>query len=345
MDPNMKPRDIHRAVRPQRFDRAAGDAPSMGRVARVPGTGLPKGVRKRKRRHENSRGNRTRNHRKKVLMVWSWVLGLAATGAMGVIIWFWLWPQIQNRLAAPQDVAASQPSERVVSRFPSPSEEAALALVKKAISIRDATQVAEYFRLGESTPEEVVAFLQGMEERDGAITGFNWLSSIDANGLLIDGVLVETKLEDKPRNRVALLTPDEQGKWKIDFDALARKSKTAWSDLVANKVEMGQMRVVLVEDSYYNGLYKEEALWTCYGMASPDAQEILLGYCRKDSPQAAAMKRIILNGMARSEKRSPVRAMLEIKHAEGSEPRQFEITRVLAEDWVMADKDFDTNFK
>ena len=36
---------------------------------------------------------------------------------------------------------------------------------------------------------------------------------------------------------------------------------------------------------------------------------------------------------------------LEIRRIEGAESRQFEITRVLAEDWVMSAKPFDENFK
>ena len=56
----MKSRDIQRSVRAQRFDRSAGDAPSLGRVARVPGTGMPKGDRRRRRRGEGGRGDRER---------------------------------------------------------------------------------------------------------------------------------------------------------------------------------------------------------------------------------------------------------------------------------------------
>ena len=39
------------------------------------------------------------------------------------------------------------------------------------------------------------------------------------------------------------------------------------------------------------------------------------------------------------------RAILEIRRVEGAEPRQLEISRVLAEDWVMGDAPFDEQFK
>ena len=127
----------------------------------------------------------------------------------------------------------------MVSRFESPSQQVALDWVKRALLIRESGKVAEFFRLGSASPAEVVDFLRDMEAVDGAVTGYDWLSSMDANGLLLDGVVVNTKLGDKPRNRLALLTPDEKGRWKIDFDAFARTVKPSWSELMAGTAGAG----------------------------------------------------------------------------------------------------------
>jgi hypothetical protein len=105
------------------------------------------------------------------------------------------------------------------------------------------------------------------------------------------------------------------------------------------------VRVIVARDSYYNGPFRDDREWLCFGMASPDAEVILLGYCRKDSPQARAMERMFpkddeLNGDTR--RKMVIRATLELKRPPGAETRQFEITHVLAEDWVLSDVPFDS---
>ena len=99
------------------------------------------------------------------------------------------------------------------------------------------------------------------------------------------------------------------------------------------------VRVILGEDSYFNGPFQDDRQWVCYGMGSPDTETVLLGYCRVGSPQARAMIWMSSKGAA------VVRATLEIRRVEGASPRQFEIVRVLAEDWVMGKTPFEDGFK
>ncbi len=337
----MKFSSIQRSVRVQRFDRSAGDAPSLGRVARMPGTGLPK-TRRRKKRRENVNGERTRSNRKKVIVTWSVVLMVAALGAMGGAVYVWLVPKMRHSVAV---LADSKTKERVVSRFESPSEEAALALVKGALAVADPAQAGEFFRLGSASAAEAVTFLGNLKAADGPVTRYHWRSSMDANGLLIDGVEVHAQGEFRLRSRLALLTPDANGTWKIDFDAFARTVKPSWGEILAPTSTQGLVRVMVAPDSYYNGPFRDETEWTCYRLESPDESTILLGYCRKKSPQAAAMVRIIADGQSAEIGRVAKRATLEIRRIEGAESRQFEIARVTAEDWVDSGKPFDDSFK
>lgn len=281
-----------------------------------------------------------------VVLTWSAVFVVLALVLMGTAVWFGMRPDrgrsTESKTRGP---AAPVIEERVVSQFESPSEEEALKLVEQALLIRDPAKVAASFHPGSSSPEEVVGFLRDLEKADGGISGYEWLSSMDANGLLIDGVLVKTQSGNTQSNRLALLTPDKTGTWKVDFDAFARTVKPSWRELMAAKSGEGLVRVIVAKDSYFNGPFKEESLWTCYGMASPDLKEVLLGYCRKGTPQAAAMARIVAGADPMSGGRSLNRATLAVRRSEGGESRQFEITRVLAEDWVMAAKAFDENFQ
>jgi hypothetical protein len=338
----MKFRGIQRAVKPRRYERSAGDAPNLGRVGRVPGTGLPKKPLQRRRRRRGEGGGA---QRKRVLMMWSVVWAVMVMGVVGAALWFWLRPAM-NRGRAEGGVRAEASDARVVSRFESPSEREALGLVKRALAVRDPGGVGEYFHAGGSGPEGVVAFLAGMETSDGPVKEYSWLSSMDANGLLIDGVLVKTESGTGPRNRLALLTPDVKGVWKIDFEAFARTAVPPLDELLASDSAEGVARVIVATDSYFNGPFSDDTEWDCYGMASPDTEVVMLGYCRRGTPQAAAMAKILADGEdLASGGRSMRRATLKIRHHAGGERRQFEISRVMAQDWVMSAKAFDEGFQ
>jgi hypothetical protein len=276
-----------------------------------------------------------------MLLAWSSVLVVVALSVLAFFVVSWLRGQMGRKAAA--DLATAPAMQRhKVSQFPSPSEKDALALVKNAMAVRDPAKVGEYFRLGGTEPAAVVSFLEGMRELDGEIRGYQWLSSMDANELLIDGVLVNTSRDGTPRNRLALLTPDGHGVWKIDFDAFARTVRPPWEELLAEDGGKGVVRVILAKDSYFNGPFKDDGEWLCYGMASPDSEKILLGYCRKDTPQAHALSLVFPREEEPQNAHSRLkRATLELLRPDGAEARQFEITRVLAEDWVLSDKAFD----
>lgn len=333
---------IQRAVRASRHDRAAGDAPNMGRVARMPGTGLPKGSRRKRRKSESGRRGRLRRFRKQVIRSWSVLLSALMLAALGLTVWLWLVPQMDSRRdSAGQLPGDAEDSARVASKFPSPSEPEALAMVKHGLALRDPRMIAEYFRLSTASPQEIVDFLRGLGTTDGAIDRYEWLSSIDANGLSIDGVLVgfTGTDKDKPRNRLALLTPDDAGKWRIDFEAFARTVKPSWNELLAQQADVAQVRVYAVRDNYYNGVFSDDQQWICYGLASPDTDQTLLAYCKTGSPQAAAMDWIF------SAENKMSRMTLEIRRIAGGQPRQFEIAKVIAMDWVVGAVPFDEGFK
>lgn len=333
---------IKRAVRAKRHDRAAGDAPSMGRVSRMPGTGLPKGSRRKRRKSKRGRRGRLRRLRKRIINTWSVLLSAVALVALGLTVWLWVVPQMNSRGdPAGQLAQDAEDAARVVSKFPSPSQPEALAMVKHALALRDPRLVAEYFRPGAASPQEIVEFLQGLAAGDGAIGQYEWLSSMDANGLSIDGVLVgfAGKEDGQPRNRLALLTPDDAGKWKIDFEAFARTVKPSWSELLAPQSDVATVRVYAVKDNYYNGVFTDDKQWVCYGLASPDTDQTLLAYCKTGSPQAAAMDSIF------SADSKMTRVTLEIRRVAGAESRQFELTKVIAVDWVVSAVAFDEGFK
>lgn len=336
----MKSDDIKRSVRSQRNDRHAGDAPNMGRVSRMPGTGLPKGERRKRKRSEGGRNSKIRQSRALSIKIWSVLLAVVAFICLGVGIWFGLRP---GEAPASAQVAAAPPVEvektSKVTRFPSPSQEEAEEIVTKGLAVREAAEVPAHFKMDAVREPGVVAFLSSLQTVDGTVGNLEWLGSMDANRLQLEGVIVHFASSDKPRNRLAVLTPDKDGVWKIDFDAFARSSEPSWPDFLEKRADSIQARVYAAHDSYYNGPFSDESQWSCYGLASPDTDDIIFGYCKINSPQAAAMRWILSKDAALG------RVTVEIRRSPEAQARQFLISRVIAEDWVTGSVAFDQGFE
>ena len=324
----MKNRDIQLGITShrRRTDRE-GEAADLGRVVKL------RDVKFRSQQlEEDEVGGLNDVIHRMVILRWSLMLGGGAIVVIGLAISFWLLSRPDQhsgeKAAAPIN---NEGMVRIASKFPSPSKDEALDMVKRAISNRDPEKVESLFRLGAATRPEVVDFFKNLEKREGEVDRFDWLSSMDVDGLLIEGVLVVFKGKDKTAERIAFLTPDSSGNWKVDFDAFARSVKPSWSELLGKGADHGRVRVFVGHDDYYNGPFRDEKQWICYGMASPDTEQLLHGYCRVGSPQAEAMEKLFSDGVETS------RATLEISRVKDGEPRQFEIVRLMAADWVLAD--------
>lgn len=260
-------------------------------------------------------------------MVFSVIFGFAALVVIGGSFAVWLLPRINRGGVANHDELVS--SVRVASGFPSPSREEALDLVRSAVTTRDPRVVGVLYRDGAARGAEMVDFLSGLEAKDGRVDRYEWLGSMDINGLLVEGVAVVFKGPEKPAERIAFLTPDPAGVWQMDFDAFARTVSPSWKELLQGGAERARVRVIAGTDVYYNGPFRDESQWACYALVSPDTEELLHGYCRVGTPEAEEMKRLFPDGEATS------RATLELRRAKDAGARQFEISRVVAKDWIL----------
>ncbi len=273
-----------------------------------------------------------------IVIGWSIALGVMAVGVVGAAFVIWMKPILARaKDTTERDRSANESRVRKPSEFESPTMEAAVAIVTRALAVRDPADVERLIRPGSLTPREVVDHLAAMAAEDGPIEDYSWQSNVDRNGLLLDGVLVIFKQPKKAKSRLALLTPDKQGVWKMDFAAFARSVEPSWEKLLEQTSGEGVVRVYAGRDRYYNGPFADDSVWVAYGLGSDDLDISLYGYCKRGSPQHKAMEL-----MAEAADGSLIRATLEVRKIEGSGSRQFEIIRVLAEDWVMGEKAFDT---
>jgi len=267
---------------------------------------------------------------RKLILQWSIALGIATALVIGAAISFWILPYLRQRnQVAGLKSTTFETRVRIASRFPAPGEDEALRLVKRAMANREPAKVGALLHMGSASAAEVIGFFKDSDKRDGAVTRCEWLSSIDGDGLPLEGVQVAFKGNDKPVERLALLTPDDNGVWKMDFDAFARSVRPSWHELLDNRAEQATVRVVVGRDAYFNGPFRDEKSWSCYAIASPDIDILLRGYCKTGSAQETAMERLLVDGTGMS------RATLEIRRVEGADARQIEIISVLAKDWVV----------
>ena len=334
----MKNGSVQRGVQTTNDLRKPGSGPTLGRVAKMPGYGR-RGTRRR-RNHDDDYLMQRQQRRGTRVAMWFIGIGLVTVVALCAAFKFWVYPLLQGENQPKESLReVAEAKIKVASKFKSPGREEALALVKKAIGVRSAEEVEGVIRTGSASPQEVVSFLEAMQAEDGDITKYIWMRSVDKNGLLLEGVQVNFGKADKAKRRIAFLTPDTKGVWKLDFAAFARRVEPSWKALLEEGAESGVVRVYAGKEPYFNGPFKDESKWAAYKLVTPDAEDVLVGYCKVGSAQQRAMEMLWQRGEV-----AVARVTLEIHHPEksaGAERIQFEITRVLAEDWVLAEKPFD----
>ncbi|HVJ46037.1 MAG TPA: hypothetical protein VM511_06595 [Luteolibacter sp.] len=271
-------------------------------------------------------------------MRWSMVFGFLALVILAMFVMFWLKPYLKERNEISESygkvlsVIEKEPENKI------PGEKEAISLTKKSLAVTDPKDVEKFILIDSSSPEEVVEFLKKVKQEDGEIARYDWVARLDTTREDISGVAVTFKKEGQSRNRLALLIPDEDGRWKMDFAAFARSTTPSWSDLMEGKANSAVVRVYVAPDQYFNGPFKEQDGWRCYGIASPDMPDLFYGYCLAGGPQDKVLAALLTD-------RKGARATIGIERTEGATDRQFRIKRVLAEDWAIRDTPADEAVK
>jgi hypothetical protein len=327
-----QPKDFIRSVQIQPQNRSIGDAPTIGRVAKISSAN---GTRQRRSHQEFSSLSRGHKESRWAANRWLWGLFFGALILLGGAGWMVL----AKNFNAAKGVGYKEPEAIEMSiaknkRIDSLSGDEAVAFAESALAVRNAADVEKYFRIGENDVNQVVSFLSKMESKEGEIAKIRWRGNNSLGRVEMDEMTVIFKGAEMLKNRVILLLPDKTGNWKIDYDALARTIKPSWDELVEGKVSVGEVRVFASNDNYYNGPFANEQEWQCYGFMSPDTDQIFKGYCKMGSAQAKAMDFLL------SDKKI-ARVTLEIRRVKDGGPQQFEISRVLSSDWAMGHVAFD----
>lgn len=333
----MKSDNVQRGIRARR-GRSEGDAPSLGRVGRMSGSGIDNGRMGDERRYRNGKAA------KLITIGWSVALAVFALALLSGTFAWWL----VARANKPAQVYSERPAFPTVEEeegemdfvLTRPHPDEIVRLATRALEVDSVALVNEFIHTEGREAGEVLAYMQGLRGRDGTPGKPVPLLDPDVNGLMIQNALVTfTHPDGKSRNRIMILTPDEAGAWKMDFAAFARLADPPWEDFVSGEARTVVGRVFVQRDHYYNGSFSSEQRWSAYAMASPDLEDLMIGYCLVGSSTERA-----LNSLCARQK-APVRVTVQIRHVHGAERRQFAIDRLVAEDWIIRGPDFEDRFK
>ena len=310
--------------RPGKSSREVGDVPAIGYVPR-----MHKGV-------ESRAGRRTRRIRGadiKVSMGMVVTAGLVVVGM--VVIGLLIWVSSSQRKAIDNSAALLAPLPVPVARIPlaaAPEPAALEEIVRSFLTARSPEALAPVTRPSDVPPATMIEQLAKLEEIDGKVKSVNPIGPIDSQTLQLEAAVVYFEGNRKP---LARLSPDAEGKWKVDFDAYERHVSTDWATLLAGEPAEGIVRVYISPDSYYNGSYRDDSRWACFGMVSPDSEVLMFGYVARDSHQYDVLNKVMAAGDSGANRSKSMRMTLEIRHSGEADHRQFEISRVLADDWAL----------
>lgn len=301
--------------RKKKLTRKVGEAPNMGQVARM---------------HRNATGLRERLRYVGWLPLFLLAFAVFSFGAGITALTLWLTgTTFKPKPILLQNGPEPRPEPRIKA-VPVPQPAILENQINALLAARTVRQLDALVRPSDQRTEEILGKLAALEKTDGKVTSVQYTGPAQSNCLQLESVTVTF---DSGKNRIALIVPDPAGVWRVDFDAFDRHVSTPWSELLSGTAQEGTVRIFTRPDNYYNGRYQNDKEWACFGFASPDHETLMFGYTPRGSKQHQAM-----NESLRLVGSSGLKRMtLEIRHTGSGDRRQFEIVRVLSDDWAVGD--------
>ena len=318
--------------RPAKPSRELGDAPSIGRVSRFRDGGSS-GHGRRTSKVTAIDGIDKRINLSTGLAVFLLLCGLVVAG---LAAWAFVSAKRNQNAARAAVAPATVATGAEIPEQPAPAPEVLEDTVRSLLKARTPEALEPLIRKSDQETPVILAKLAGLEQQDGAVKSVRYLNTMRSRCLQLEGVLVTF---EGARNRLALLSPDETGQWRVDFDGFDRYLSVGMDQLLSGKPVDARVCFYVSADVYYNSRFKDDRQWACYGLASPDSEQLMFGYVPRGSAGHVALDAVIAT---RAEVRagdtirsSLQRMILEIRHHPDSENRQFEILRVLSDEWAM----------
>jgi hypothetical protein len=317
----MKSKNVHRGVSNLPAAEQQSNAPvlGVGKLSRI----HRNYARERKHRSRKDKGVLFREYLKYVFLFFAIVLISGVT---------WILYQQINRNKDVAEVTSLTEDTFIV---PHPSASECIDLVKRFLDTGSPTELARTGRLKRFDKEQGYLAFTEVSKQSGEVERLDWAGAEETNGLSLEMVLVTYKTG---KYRIAFLTHDERGNWKVDVESFLAHNTRPWDQVIGKGSCRAIVRVMATPDSYYNGIFQNEKEWGCLALTSPDHSERIYGYLKPKSPAILAVTEMLRT-------KNPAVMFVEISRDAGMDPMQYEIKKVIAQGWVESDVEFSSRFE
>ena len=216
----MKRKGVEVDAKPNRKERGLGDAPVLGRVAKVASSdNLAEPTYEEIEEYDEE----------PVSGEWLIRLGMISALLIGLIVGgAVIYYTAASKLKSGQMVTSDHPraekpstEDEGVSKLI--SEDEALDLVRRGLAVRFSSKVTDYFRYTPTLDALVVVeFLKGLSENDGLVVRMEWLEPVVRDGITLGRVRVHFNAGQGSSSRDAYLLKTADGEWRIDYESFAK---------------------------------------------------------------------------------------------------------------------------
>lgn len=289
---------------------------------------------RRRRRRRITPDRRTRKSGNKFFARWiALVLILCGMVLVALLISSLLPKEKQDR-----EPRATKDAEGIIQPPPLDTDQAK-KMVNALYSATSADEMEKLIAPGEIGPDQAVKLVASLTWPDS----YYWFGPLKSSLLPLEAIM---SLPTSAMPRIVLFRPGPDGQWVIDFDAFMIHSDPPFSKMASGEIKSGRFRVIASPDHFFHGNFGDDEEWVCFSLSIPFSRDRVFGYCRRDGPQAAAMREIELQVMQRRVAMGSgnlpagdksARVILDLARPPGSRPNQVEIKAVVADDWALGD--------
>ncbi|MEN9990631.1 MAG: hypothetical protein RLZZ224_333 [Verrucomicrobiota bacterium] len=319
----MKPKNVFRGLSSMPVPDQRQNTPVMGigRVSRIHRT--YKGQRKRSR-------SKQRNKAHILMRYLRVILTLATLVFIGGVVWI-LYQQV-HKTKAPVTVTKVAPQE---VEKPTITPKECVWMIEKWLTLNDIDALRKNSRLVHLSPQEALEEIQKFRATQGKVKRVKWLGTDQSISLAQEKVLVSY---ESGHYRVASLICNAAGQWQVDLESFIAHQSKPWNEIMRLTEGLARVRVLVRQDSYFNGPFLDESTWSCYALSNSDQSDVIYGYTNKTSAAYLALQDIV-------SAKPNVPVILEISRSAEMLPSQYEIQKVIERGWVETQKELNKEYE
>lgn len=313
----MKPKNVYRGLSGMPMPDQQQNTPVMGigRVSRIHRTF------KKERKRSRSK------HRNKAQILMRYlrvILTLATLLFIGGVVWV-LYQQVHKSNAP---VTVTKVADQEVEK-PTITPKECVLMIEKWLMLNDIDALRKNSRLVHLSPQEALDEMQKFRANQGKVKRVKWLGTDQSLSLAQEKVLVSY---DSGHYRVASLICNAAGQWQVDLESFIAHQSKPWNEIMRLTEGQARVRVLVRQDSYFNGPFLDESTWSCYALSNSDQSDVIYGYTSKTSAAYLALQDIV-------SAKPNVPVILEISRSAEMLPSQYEIQKVIERGWVETQKE------